>query len=398
MATYLNPNTADHLGGRTAITYNALGDFLLEVNTNPTGNRGPRNTVPSHTWAEAEMMPERLIDPAATLADMSTPANIERDRTSTYRVVRAAAEQENMGNFDCVNCYDSALVSLGPCHWTMGISASATQFTLGELAGFLSYFQHQHADEYTRAFGRFGLSPKTPWAQRMTGMWNAGLRKYEGWYRHERIENPGDAAPGRCDIWREKKEAYYYKNWHWFFRWAMAGRVFAGYRQDMWDMVRIRIQDILTSTIRVTCTVPAAGIYLARNININATLGDFFTSEVAVAILLRWHIYHPANVVPGVTVRNCIRNAMIQNPNHDWATMANWADPEELVLTDRLYRAAFAVNETMRHLPLWPRYDYNVPPANNLVDGRPGRRYQLGNELGSLRTGRNTFHLDNNGI
>lgn len=57
------------------------------------------------------MLPQHLINDATTTTALALlPDNAT---ASTYRVVRATAEQECKGAFDSVNAYDDAIVSLG---------------------------------------------------------------------------------------------------------------------------------------------------------------------------------------------------------------------------------------------------------------------------------------------
>lgn len=360
--------------GRVATEYQTLGSY-----TNYMTYGGPVSMVPQHTWSEAEMTPERLIGPAATLATLQ--ANTLGATASTYRVVRATAEQECMGFFDSVNAYDDALISLGPCHWTMGLYP-ANGYDNGELAGFLAYVLQSNQASYLTAYGNFGLYPSSAWVGSNQGtLWNQGQRKYVGWIRsHVDTTVPAQAPTNVAqlrEVDRATLEANYYKTWHWFFRWVMAGRTVPAVQQAMWGMVRMRLRDVLAIAVSVQ----------AGNTNVTGALGAVFTSEKAAAILLRWHIFRPGHVT-GTSVRNSIRAAILSNPTVQWnLPLAQWTNVHETAVTTQLLADATAINATQAHLADWPTYP-----------GRNGRGYVVGNELGSLRDTRNSFVFDAAGI
>ncbi|MCT8276510.1 peptidoglycan-binding domain-containing protein [Xanthomonas translucens] len=361
--------------------YQSLGGYARY-----TTYGGPQSEVPNHTWIEAEMTPERLIGPASTIATLA--ASPDGATASTYRVVRATSEQECMGMFDSINAYDDALISLGPCHWTMGLMPQGG-YDNGELPGFLSYFLHRNQADYQRVLGNFGLYPSSAWAGANVGpLWNQTGRKYTGWIRQHNEQTQVAQAPTILAqaaqvnqqlpmVDRAPAEANYFKTWHWFYRFAMAGRTVASMQQSMWDMVRMRIRDLRGVAISVQ----------AGTIQVNSTLGEFYTSEKAIGILLRWHIYRPAHVT-GQRVRDSLISAINGHPQLNWnIAPAQWTDAHELAITEQLLADAIAVNDTQDRLASWPTYA-----------GRNGRQYTLNNELGSLRTGRRSFHFDTTGI
>lgn len=366
--------------GRNSNEYQVLGAYYTYSRYG-----GPGSVVPNHTWPQAEMTPERLIGSATTLASLQADQN--GATTSTYRVVRATAEQECMAAFDSINAYDDALISLGPCHWTMGLMPQ-NGYHNGELPGFLAYVLSRNQESYLSTIGNFGLYPSSVWMQSSTWtaanrglLWNSNQRTFNGWIKtHNESTDPAQ-APGNIqnldDVNRASDEANYYKTWHWFFRMVMAGRTVAAFQQAMWDMIRYRLRDILN--------IPAqAG---SGPSTIVSTLGGIFTSEKAVAILLRWHIYRPAHVT-GQRVSNSIRSAITANPTLNWTLpLEQWTNAHETALTSQLLSDATTVNNTQTNLAAWPNYP-----------GRAARNYTLGTELGSLRETRNSFNLDSGGL
>ncbi len=360
---------------RDANQYHVLGTY-----SSYSTYGGPASLVPKHTWREeAEMTPESLIGSATTMATLQ--ANLAGATASTYRAVRAAAEQECMGAFDSVNAYDDALVSLGPCHWTMGVMPQGGYHN-GELPGFLAYVLSKNRGDYLRAYGSFGLYPSDTWGGSNQGpLWNAGQRKYAGWIRSHNDSTDPAQAPDNISqlplVDRAPAEANYYKSWHWFFRWVMAGRTIETVRHSMWDMVRLRLRDVLAIPVTVT----------AGTVTVNGTLGSIFTSEKATAILLRWHIFRPAHV-SGDRVRNSIIATIQGNPGLGWSVApAQWTNAHESALTTRLLADATQVNATQTALANWPNYS-----------GRADRHYVVGTELGALSEARGSFVLDTSGL
>lgn len=158
----------------------------------------------------------------------------------------------------------------------------------------------------------------------------------------------------------------------------MAARTITGVQQAMWNMVRMRIQDILDVRLNVT----------QGNITIASTLGNVFTSEKAVALLLRWHIFRPGHVTTGDRIRQVVRDAITNNPNIAWnLPVAQWTDAHETAITASLLTAANLINATHAQVANWP--------AGN---GRNGRGYVVNNQLGAIRTTRNSFRLDSTDI
>jgi peptidoglycan hydrolase-like protein with peptidoglycan-binding domain len=365
------------------VDYQVLGTYLPYMTYG-----GPTSEVPNHTWSECEMMPDTLI--GVTLDDLT--ANLEGATTSTYRVVRAAAEQENYGNYGSINANDDALISIGSCHWTMGLRPAAGM-NEGELAGALAYFLSTDQDAYRVAFGDFGLYPSETWEARSatpprggdTNMYDDSQKKYTGWWReHTEAIQPGQAIASLDQlpfIPASYVEAVNYRSWHWFFRFTMACRTIRPLQRMMWDMPRIRLQDILETTLNVT----------QGTIHFTAPIGEIFTSEKALSVLVRWHIKFPTHVISqgnANRVVRAIRNAIQNNTGINWGLpLAQWGDNHETALTDSLVTEGNAANNTISTASEWPNYQ-----------NRGTRNYTLQNQLGALRTARNTFHLDSTGI
>jgi hypothetical protein len=359
--------------------------------SNYTGFGGPGNG-PKHAWAETEPMPE-ILGMGITYENMIN--NPDSSMASTFRVARSIAEQECMGFFDSINAYDDAYVSIGPYHWTFGRvpanTASLSQDQLdrikGELSGFLAYVLHDYPDIYRKAYGNFGLYPDKTWRPRNPAsprgqgnpLWAGTQRKYEGWYRqHTEGIAPTTVNLNQLPLVEKKRdEVHYFQSWHWVYRWVMSGRCFPRVWLAMWNMMRMRMQDVSERSVNIT----------VGNIHINASVSQIFTSEKAIALLTRWHVYRP-NHVTGDRLNTLIREAIIQNPAIPWVLpVQQWTDEHEECLTQKVLAAANAVNSTHTATANWPNYA-----------GRSGRHYRVGTELGGIRGARNSFLFYSEGI
>jgi len=377
--------------GRIANVYQVLGYYVA------SGQFGGGHSIPryAHCWSEAEMMPGLLIGPGNTVTTLQ--ANPASATTKTYKVVRAVAEQECIGYFDSLNSYDNALMSFGPCHWTLGIHEN-NAYGNGELSAFLSYLHTNNRAAYMTAFGDYGLLPAAAWGANGSNQHMADQGKYAGWIRwHSDTADPATAAnlvPAAINntvadiplVPRARDESHYFKSWHWFYRWAMAGRTIAGVQRAMWNMARMRIRSQQNFQVQIQ-TTNAQGV----NVNINTTLGQIFTSEKGMAIIHRWHVYRPGHVggvEPSMPhVKNAIRTT-INNSNLNWNIQpVQWTNLYETELVNRLLTAANGINNTHAAVAAWPGNTQTRPAF-----------WRLRDELGTLSSARNSFTLDAEGI
>jgi hypothetical protein len=283
---------------------------------------------------------------------------------------------------------------LGPCHWTLGI-VSGTTVTGGELCGYLAYLRQVDNAAFSQAIEFFGVRVDenwlTPGAAGAAGvpdgrtLFNRGLRIYVG--RVAMQQDDSSFAPLALD----EDEWNYFKTWHWFYRFEMAGRTIDGFRRRMWDMARIRLRDIrsLEFPAGAVPDVPTGPGTTRR-----ATVGDVFTSERAMGLLLRWHIRFPAHITGNNLRRlqNVIGHAAIPaaagNPTA-------WTDAHETSLLDGIMREVGVIGnaeltDTMNQVRDWPAWA--APRAAN------PRRYALASTIGSLATTRNSFDFDTAGL
>lgn len=267
---------------------------------NPDSWGGPFAAAGTHTWPEAELTPASLFG--------ANPDPSERPEQaafwSTYRVIRAVSELECQGVVDGMNAYDSAILSGGPVHFTLGLAKKDSGKGMpngpencviypGELCPSLSLLAAEDPDEYWTYFGAFGLQPREPWTDPPTAMFSSGHRKYRGFillqdaagdYVDPRKENPATVDAGDLPVANPEDllliEVLHH--WHWIYRWQMAPRLSRILRELGWTLARARVRALLGTPWGVIGGAPAG-----------LTLGDVFTSEEAVAILERIHVWSP---------------------------------------------------------------------------------------------------------
>lgn len=337
---------------RAAIQYHAIGYY---------DTQGGPNATKRHSWSpEAEMTAENMLGAPVD------PEQLNTAPLSTYRVIRVVAEAECYGRFDVINAWDNSLISAGPCHWTMGAS-NGNEYDKAEFPAFIAYFAGHSEAGFSKVFGYFGLYPEYEWGDE--DLYSSSTRTYTSWIKlTNETHLPSQSVHAESEFspfLKAKTEAAYLKSWHWIYRISMAGRTTPEYRQAMWGMAKQRIRDIRSKSVS----------FQVGTSTINSTLGEIFTSEKAVAMLLRWHVYRPSHVVHPAYERitAAIQDAINDNPLVNWQLrVADWGDAQESALTERLLTAASAVNNTV---------------STSILFG-------TGQPQGSVRTGRGTFLMD----
>lgn len=248
---------------------------------------GPVSLPPRHTWSSAhtEVAPGPMLGTGGLDGAGLTAAQL-----STFKVVRTAAHFECLGFFDVLNAYDDVCISFGPCHWTLArTGGTGAPDEAREMPAFLAYFQSRDGGAYERTFGRFGLYPTAAWPLNMAAQSGTYSTRIE--IQTETGMQTLCGASG-TDAYR-REENTYARTWHSYYRFLMACRTSEPLRQAMWGFSRVRIRDIRDKTFTISGAV--------------RRVGDYATSEKAVAMLLRWHIYRPAHL---------FRTPTPGNPNH----------------------------------------------------------------------------------
>ena len=299
----------------------------LEYYSN-TGTYGPI-TDAKYSWKresdESEVLPERLFD-------LASGSVLDR-QLATYRIIRAAADVECFGFFEGGNAYDSQIVSFGLVHWTIRSDNG------GEFPAFLAYFQQRYPKEFEQAISRFGLFTSRVWP-RVGGSADglslllSGKMTYDCQSSLATEANEADVMPGALD------EMRYLRNWHWLYRFIMAGRGEDAYRRAMWDMARIRLRIILDANWPDGNDWPKVNTRAAK-------LGETFRSEQVLAMLIRWNILGPAFVRNGNQVGSALRAAYAtvrgEPPFSNDHNVANWKSRHESRLADQIIKQFDAI-------------------------------------------------------
>ena len=293
---------------------------------------GPR-TMPPQVWAELEVKTESLI--GKTIADLSL------HERSTFRIVRALAELECSGYFDVVQAIDTGGTSVGLCHWTTA---------QGELEAYLALLQGdpQSADAYEALFGSNGCSLETPWPDGATRdaspCFKSGQRKYVSWV----FLQDKTGAPLKTEL-GDAATVDWMRDWHWFARFSMTARTLPVFRRRMWYLTRLRLQDVLM--------VEWPGLQTQGHA---ATIGDVFTSERAVGLLLRWHVNRPGHLVPftdkdgkSISQLPLILQDARAAVKGDWGDPQDWTDVHEAALHDALYKRALTHTTGIPRIEKW---------------------------------------------
>lgn len=272
---------------------------------------------------------------------------------STFRVVRSVSDAEGVGFFEGGNGYDDQVVSFGLFQWTLPPSSE------GELTAFLAYLKHRDPVGFERAFGRFGLDSNKQWkliAGSADGrlLHLSDIRKFASAPTQPGEDGKGIVPPKSLEGRRN------YRYWHWYYRFAMAGRTVDGYRRAMWDITRIRLRDVLSVSWPVATEdepYPFVGeVFPGRP----ATLGETFRSERTVAMLLRWHVKRPAHVAK---MQPSLKDKVLElretykylldlanSPFEDNHRVSDWSSVHEIALADALLTKfeEYVDDDTMR--------------------------------------------------
>lgn len=243
--------------------------------------------------ANAEVTPSRLLGISDSELLFPIPPSHPTDlaKISTFRVVRAVAEIECLGYLDQINAYDDAGVSFGPCHWSM---AGAIRNPKGatELGGFAAYLRllaTNPVNTSTDVFKDQGLTAASSENARPT---DDAQRASDATYRN-RLSFLDDRA---CPVaMSEDGPRNFIPSWRSYQRWIAIGRRHPSIGKAVWAMSVRRLLAIRAVPIQLS-PLPVDG--RPRN-GPFPTIGEVFTSELAIAQIMRWHVKVPSAVAVG---------------------------------------------------------------------------------------------------
>ncbi len=263
----------------------------------------------------AYLYPSAEITPATAAAELPDRAD-DPAFWSTFRVARAVSEVESMGYFDGLNGYDTAITSGGPFHWTLGLMKSAgggNPATFwddavaypGELGAFLAYLDATEPAEFGELFGRFGIRPHPRWVGAAGPHYVPGHRKYTGWVAFEDddsawvdLRRPQVLGADPVASQQDSLLAESLKTWHWTHRILYASRTSPTMTARMWEFSRARLRELLSTPWRADGVVKTITDHHPDGTPFDrtCTIGDVFTSEQAVAMIERQHVFDPHQV------------------------------------------------------------------------------------------------------
>jgi hypothetical protein len=296
------------------------GHHYIVLGYYESGGYGGPNMSSNHSWATSAITPQRLVG--------VPEASLSAAQRSTLKTVLPTVREECGMRFDVSNAWDFSTLSIPLFHWTLGSPPrpnAATQIR-GELLGWLAFLRHADRALFERAIGFFGISTERNWPL------PALQAKFEDAVTHRRA---GEA--GLVTVPETRDDYAYLRSWHWFYRFVMAARTFGSWQRRLWDMVRFRLRDIRAAPW-------GAGVANLGNGNA-PTIGDVYTSELALGMLLRWHVYRPGHVVAGggnaqragAELREAFDRARADHPGLNWATAPDaWNNDHEEALIDGL--------------------------------------------------------------
>jgi hypothetical protein len=437
---YLDYKTVDETFPNRADNRTVVGSYHCERQPKPNqaqcaSKGGPVVLAQFHSWPEARITCTKLTPTPMTLVSPTPPP------VSTMRVVLAVGMVEAQEHFDVVNAWDGGVISVGLCHWTLWFE---------EMGAYLAYFKRENRKEFNILFRRFGIDVPD-WNPRpiASGGMYTELKTYNTkpyranefdtnmvlHWETDRLRTDFDQSwpdndiplnrrvkqlPNNEESWfvtqggvrdgTQRRE--YFRTWPYFYRFVMAGRAGKAYRAKMWDMARIRLRDLFAVTWE---TNSASGDYYhindpVTNVSRPATIGDIFSSEMAFALIYRWHVNWPVKLIDNDQasehLKTLFRQVLNTAANHaiffDGAKVrqdvATWNYPanEERVLVDGIIQYVTA-NETVSSS--WKNLMNSMNGVHNGVahteqDG-------AGNitlNLGTLSYTRFSFQLDMTGL
>jgi len=386
------------------------GRIAFRVNPPPPQllyHGGPFVKPPEDSFFSATMTWQSLTGapwPAGPFVDAAGLPLVTANATvSTMRVIFATAAVEAGAMFDAVNGYDAGIISVGFYQWTLDS---------GELLALVALLQNQFPADYKQLFRRFGIVP-TPWGA--PNMFNATERKYVGdvhladerdattklaWQGNQLTIDYAASwqavdTPSDLPTWNGNNLEYF-RLLPLFYRFVMGVRANQNFRYAMWDMARLRLRALTTIEWPDQAGNPHR-LFRTDEDNVAiqhpVRLTEIFSSELTMAIVLRWHVNRPADIAngnqPGQLLRQALWHALNQNPGIFHAQggiirdirLWNWGVNDERVIANGLNNFVQnlvddefdSIKDSIPRVLNWPGYTETDPvnPANVFRLGRP---------------------------
>lgn len=319
-------------------------------------------------WRAMEFLPDLLPD-------------AQRIRTSAqwrslFRIVRATAEIECAGHADLLQGWDVGNISIPLFHYTR---AGTDDIGGTELGGFVASLA-VHDTSLSERFADFGLfKPEPGWVDsegkeheepgwKDSGNWGEGYECCSG-----RLSVAVGAVISQVGLsgtvpeprdWQRR----FWRRPHFLFRIAMLCRTEPALRKAMWRAAVQRVRNVAWQPLEAM-DLPDPLVAGRR------WLGEVLTSELALAIVVRMHVFMPGLAL-GSWMTEKISNAWSAIPRNGRTTEQMQADFESRFCADML--APQTSNETwlakcsMSRLAGWPRATgHGYPTRLSVVDLYP---------------------------
>ena len=319
-------------------------------------------------------------------------------------MIRAVSEVECEGFLDGINGWDNAFISLGPYHWVLGIAHNtrAGNVSGGTLPSFFAFLkereQNGHHNAFTQAIGFFGAGVDKAWNRTGKELYLRSQRHFSRGRITLQQENGSFKAMPKTRREGGVQFGNYFRNWHWFYRFVMASRTIKGFQRDIWIFARLRIRGLLSLPMDIP--------HFTATRRTPPRLGEVYTSERAIALLLRWHVRAPAHIIrrgkPGSALTLAFSVAMsemkrLRMPNLNDVSL--WTDNHERILEQAIMDTAESYSKNpkysfmkgflgtmkvVRDFPVWRK--------------RNRKNYTLASGIGGLSVKRDSFELDSGNL
>ncbi|MHB9833314.1 hypothetical protein Q8F57_000600 [Paraburkholderia terrae] len=223
-------------------------------------------------WIAMELLPGALQDAARIQGDSQW--------RSLFRIVRAIAEIEAEGYYDGLQGYDEGNISIPLLHFT---GPTKDKHGWSELGGFIASLAI-HDQAVHQAFRRFGLTHTgRGWSD--TGGWGAAYECDSG--RAQTVVGRFITDAGISGAVREPsvEQRRFWRRPHFHYRVAMLCRTQPALREAMWRAAVQRVRNVAWTDVR--------SMALPDRLSERVWLGRVLTSELALAIVARLHVFYP---------------------------------------------------------------------------------------------------------
>jgi len=273
--------------------YRPIGTYTpFKINGKSWG--GPWAIAGRHTWANINYI-NLTGDKAAA---PTTPEEVRRQQT--FRVIAGVANAESEMFFDAMNAYDDSIISIGFYQWTLGRTIGG-KVQSGELGGYMALLKYRKEKQNDPSFdllmGGWDLDVAHTWdtISNKKGLFDFNYKTY----KTHLMEQRKTASGHKREAITEQRRGQFFQGWHWFYRFQAASRFSSHYAWSMWHMARVRLRDILRTPWPVKAPKDIIPMISVNGVSRPATIGEVYRSELATAIILRWHVWAPGEVTYG---------------------------------------------------------------------------------------------------